>query len=419
MALFQQRRPARATEPGPGRVALERCSLALLLGLSLADCSMLPAAAPTTVELKNSLNDSEVEYNLVNVDERVAGILHEYRGPTFGARYKNNHYRPDNALRPGDIIGITIFEIGSAGSAPGSTTSVQQAGSFSGPTTVIPPQIIEKDGTIMLPFVGRIKAAGRNPGQLGQQIQKLLEGKAVEPQVIVTLNTSVANVATVGGDVGSPRPVPLSLRGERLLDVIATAGGTKHEAYDEYVSVVRKGHVETVLLQTIVTNSAENIVVQPNDQVYLTYYPRTFAVLGAAAKVSQYTFDTAKVTLAEAVARAGGPVDTTGDPAGIYLFRYEPAFIAEKVLGKEVAVSALAEAKPGEAQLVSKTPNFVPILYRVDFRAAAGYFLSQDIEMRDKDVVLLTNAEGTQLQKLLTAVRGFTGIAYDLARQGQ
>jgi polysaccharide export outer membrane protein len=84
-----------------------------------------------------------------------------------------------------------------------------------------------------------------------------------------------------------------------------------------------------------------------------------------------------------------------------------------------VAVSALAEAKPGEAQLVSKTPNFVPILYRVDFRAAAGYFLSQDIEMRDKDVVLLTNAEGTQLQKLLTAVRGFTGIAYDLARQGQ
>jgi polysaccharide export outer membrane protein len=296
---------------------------------------------------------------------------------------------------------------------------VQQAGSFSGPTTVIPPQIIEKDGTIMLPFVGRIKAAGRNPGQLGQQIQKLLEGKAVEPQVIVTLNTSVANVATVGGDVGSPRPVPLSLRGERLLDVIATAGGTKHEAYDEYVSVVRKGHVETVLLQTIVTNSAENIVVQPNDQVYLTYYPRTFAVLGAAAKVSQYTFDTAKVTLAEAVARAGGPVDTTGDPAGIYLFRYEPAFIAEKVLGKEVAVSALAEAKPGEAQLVSKTPNFVPILYRVDFRAAAGYFLSQDIEMRDKDVVLLTNAEGTQLQKLLTAVRGFTGIAYDLARQGQ
>ena len=31
--------------------------------------------------------------------------------------------------------------------------------------------------------------------------------------------------------------------------------------------------------------------------------------------------------------------------------------------------------------------------------------------MRDKDVVLITNAEATQLQKLLQVIRGFTGIA--------
>jgi polysaccharide export outer membrane protein len=295
-----------------------------------------------------------------------------------------------------------------------STPNPQQSGSFSGPTTVIPPQVIEADGTIMLPFVGRIKAAGKSPGRLGIEIQKELEGKAIEPQVVVTLSSSAANVATVGGDVGAPRSVPLSLRGERLLDVIAAAGGTKHEAYDEYVSVVRSGHVQTVLLQTIVINSAENIVVRPNDQIYVTYYPRTFAVLGAASKVSQYTFDTAKVTLAEAVARAGGPIDLTGDPAGIYLFRYEPAFIAEKVLGKDIALTAMgsAEGRPGKEQ------GFVPILYRVDLRTAGGYFLAQDLNMRDKDVVLVTNAEGTQLTKMLVLIRGFTGIAYDLARQG-
>jgi hypothetical protein len=37
--------------------------------------------------------------------------------------------------------------------------------------------------------------------------------------------------------------------------------------------------------------------------------------------------------------------------------------------------------------------------------------------MRDKDVVLIANAEAVQLQKLLAVVRGFTGIAYDLKRQ--
>ena len=35
---------------------------------------------------------------------------------------------------------------------------------------------------------------------------------------------------------------------------------------------------------------------------------------------------------------------------------------------------------------------------------------------RDKDVLLIANAESVQLQKLLTLVRGFSGIAYDLQR---
>jgi polysaccharide export outer membrane protein len=65
---------------------------------------------------------------------------------------------------------------------------------------------------------------------------------------------------------------------------------------------------------------------------------------------------------------------------------------------------------------VSSSKDFVPFLYRIDFRQAGGYFFAQDIEMRDKDVLLVTNADTTQLQKALTVVRGFTGIAFDLSR---
>jgi hypothetical protein len=87
--------------------------------------------------------------------------------------------------------------------------------------------------------------------------------------------------------------------------------------------------------------------------------------------------------------------------------------VADKILGKEAAVAALAAAREvGD----TTTRDFIPILYRVDFRTARGYFLSQDINIQDKDVVLVTNAEATQLAKLLAGIRGFTGIAYDLAR---
>jgi polysaccharide biosynthesis/export protein len=64
----------------------------------------------------------------------------------------------------------------------------------------------------------------------------------------------------------------------------------------------------------------------------------------------------------------------------------------------------------------SEPPRFVPILYRIGLRGAEGYFFAQAVQMRDKDVILVTNAETTQILKLLAVVRGFTGIAYDLGR---
>jgi polysaccharide export outer membrane protein len=392
---------------GRGKLGLRLCQIAVI-GAALSGCSIFPATAPTATELEASVNEGGPNYTLVNVDERVAAILHQYRRSGFSGQFKSRRYTPSNALRPGDVVGVSVYEVGTsvfggASGSPGAAT--QQAAGLSGNTTNIPPQVIESDGTIMVPYAGRVQAAGKTPGQLGAEIQRALQGKAVEPQVVVTLVSSGSNAATVGGDVNGPRPVPLTLRG--------TAGGAKYPAYEIYVTVVRGSQVGTVLLQTIVSNPAENIFVRPNDQIFLTRYPRTFAVLGATTKVSQYTFDTAKVSLAEAVARAGGPIDNIGDASGIYLFRYEPAIVAENILGKEAAVSALASVK--DAADVPR--DFVPILYRINFRKARGYFLSQDIDIQDKDVVLVTNAEATQLQKLLTTVRGFTGIAYDLARQ--
>jgi polysaccharide biosynthesis/export protein len=400
---------------GRGKSGPRACAAAMLC-FALAGCG-LPASAPTASQLEGSINEAGQPFATpVNVDERVAAILHQYQKRSFGAQFKGGRYAPSNVLHPGDSISITIYEAGGATLMPaqgpasaGATTPVGPA--LSGASSV-PPQVIEGDGTIMVPFVGRVRVAGKTPGQIGTDIARQLQGKAVEPQVVVSLTGNATNTATVGGDVGSPRPVPLSLRGERLLDVVAGAGGAKYPAYETYVSVVRRGKIGTVLLQTVVTNPRENIIIRPNDQVFLTRHPRTFAVLGATQKVSQYTFDTPRVTLAEAVARAGGPIDTVGDPSGVYLFRYEPIYIAEKILGRPVAATAAAS----DGSVADVPRDYVPILYRINFRTVGGYFLSQDIQIQDKDVVLVTNAEATQLVKLLTVIRGFTGIAYDLTR---
>jgi polysaccharide export outer membrane protein len=364
------------------------------------------------MELEGSAKQSDFNFTIVKLDGRVAAILHRYTGATFDQRFTTNHYIANNVLRSGDILTITVYESGGSslfgGSSPvvappPSSGSVTPVSTGAGVTT-IPPQTVEANGTIFMPYVGRIPVAGKTPGQIGRLIEQDLKGKVIEPQVMVSTVSSVSNTATVGGEVNQPRVVPLSLRGERLLDVIAAAGGSKFPSYETYVRVVRGKTVGNVLLQTIVNNPTEDIVVRPNDQIFLTHNPRTFAVLGATQKVSQFTFDTEKVTLAEAVARAGGPIDTIGDPRGIYLFRFEPWPLAKDILSQPVAAAT------------EDHPELVPILYRLNLGDAEGYFVAQSIQMRDKDVVLVTNAEATQLQKLLATVRGFTGVAYDLSR---
>lgn len=389
---------------------LSHGALFLALLATLGGCA-LPAAAPTSLELTKSNGDADFNYTLVKIDARIVSLLDQFR-PTFGPQFKNARYAATNALQPGDAVAVTVYETGGQTLFPppavvaGAATSAAPLGAVATGASNIPPQVIEADGTVFMPFVGRVKIGGLTPGQAGTLIERDLQGKAVGPQVLVSLVNNIGNAATVSGEVNSARSVPLSSRGERLLDVIAGAGGARFPAYETYVQVVRGGAVGKVLLQNIVNDPTENVLVRPRDQIYLTRNPRTFAVLGASQKVDLYPFAYQKVSLADAIAQAGGPIDTIGNPSGIYLFRFDPWSIAKELMDPLYVAS-----------VASNPPEFSPILYRIDMRDAQGYFLAQAIQMRDKDVVLISNAEATQLLKLLTVVRGFTGIAYDLKRQ--
>jgi polysaccharide export outer membrane protein len=385
--------------------------LVFAVGSILAGCA-LPAAAPTSLELESSVGGADFPYHLVRVNARVVSLLQGHKGVSFGAGFRTAKYAANNALRPGDIVALSVYETGGSTLFPPPSNlpniNVNQNAPNSAPASnsTIPPQIVETDGTINVPFVGRVNVVGKTPGQIGRLIEQQLRGKAVDPQVIVTLVNNTSNTATVGGDVGSPRPVPLSLRGERLLDVIAAAGGAKYQAYETYVDVVRGGHTGTALLQEVVRNPTQNIIIRPNDQVFLTRVPRSFAVMGATIKVAQYPFETERVTLAEAIARAGGPIDQVGDPGGVYLFRFEPWPLA-----KEILRAANVDVVSDEG-----APEYMPILYHVGLKEAEGYFYASGIQIRDKDIVLVTNAEMTQVQKLLNIARGISGIGYDVQR---
>jgi polysaccharide biosynthesis/export protein len=98
-------------------------------------------------------------------------------------------------------------------------------------SVTIPDQVVGADGGISVPFAGRVPVAGRSTVDVQHEIEQRLAQKAIEPQVIVTITKSVTYAATVSGEVVAGARVPLSVNGDRLLDLIALAGAAKSPVY--------------------------------------------------------------------------------------------------------------------------------------------------------------------------------------------
>ena len=384
---------------------------ACLLALGLTGCG-LPAAAPTAADLEKGQQNLDQDIFIVRMTAPVAHVLGSYAEPGFPPIFRNERYSASIVLKPGDVVGVTVYE---SGGSPlfGGAALPATPGSPSQPVpmaTNLPPQVIETDGCIIVPYIGKMRVAGMTPAQAAGKIEGSLSSQTVRPQVIVSLSSNTSNTVAVGGEVNKAGLMQLTLRGERVLDAVAWAGGPKLPGSQLDVRLIRGNNTASVPLRNVLANPADNVVVRPNDNIVLVNNPRSFVVMGATAKVSQYPMDTERVTFAEAIAKAGGGVDAVSNMAGIYLFRYEAADFARNVLSADARAVDMTFARAGA------TGPAVPIMYRIDLKQAEGYFLAQQLPMRDKDIIVITTAEAAQAQKFLTLLRGVTGLYFDLSR---
>ncbi|MCX5724637.1 MAG: polysaccharide export protein [Nitrospirae bacterium] len=389
--------------------------LAGLCAFFLTGCELLPGVAPSSTQLVRT-QDESWEVFLVKVSSLITKALASARGPAFPPSFRTQSYTPSVTLKPGDVIGITVYE--QAGSTIFSGTVAPLVTGTPGlaapPATTLPQQVIETDGRISVPYVGRVRVAGSTPSQAAEMIQRGLEGQTVRPQVVVSLASNPSNTVSVGGEINKAGLMPLTLRGERLLDAVAWGGGPKFTAAQMDIRLMRGRQVFSLPLQEIMANPEDNIVAQPNDNIVLVHNPKTFLVMGATQKVNQYPFEVENVTLAEAIARAGGGIDTMTNLAAIYLFRYEPGSVARAVLSADKQAVDDRYVTPRMASLANDAS--VPVVYRVDLTQADGYFFAQQIRLRDKDVVLMATSQMTQFLKVMMVIRSITGTYYDLTR---
>jgi polysaccharide biosynthesis/export protein len=363
-----------------------------VLACLTAGCSSLPTAGPTLRDVKDQVvENNEARFDLVDITDNVVTALRAQPKESFQARFKKYGKPPQPKIGVGDAVVVSIWEAAGGGLFGASPNDHVSSGSRS---ITIPEQIVAQDGAISVPFGGRVQVAGRLPVEVQRSVEQRLAEKAIEPQAIVTITKSIANSATVTGEVVAGARLPLSVRGDHILDLIAAAGGAKAPVYETFVRLSRGGITATIPMEALVSDPSENIYVQPGDVLTLVRIPQSFTVFGATGANAQVPFTAERMTLVEALAKAGGLQDQRADPAGVFLFRFEPPRV----------VKAL-----GRPQIGTGPDGSTPVVYRLDLRDAKSYFLAQRFPIDDKDIVYVANADLNEIQKFFTLLNTLTG----------
>jgi polysaccharide export outer membrane protein len=370
-----------------------RAVLGMGLALLLASCSSMPTSGPASYDIKDGQKDPEsLPYSLVKLTPATIAVLGA-NSPRIGSVFSDR--RPPQEIRfgIGDVVGVTVFE-----AAAGGLFIPLEAGVRPGNFISLPNQNVDSKGNISVPYAGTIRAAGRTPVEVQRNIVESLQNRAIEPQVVVTLIEQRTSLISVLGDVNNPNRFPATAAGEHILDAITRAGGPKSQGFDTWVMLERANARVTVPFGALVYEPGNNIWIHPNDTVYLYREPQTFVAFGASGQQGQFGFDAWRISLAEGVAKAGGLVDAQAEPAAVFLYRGETKNIA-KQLGIDVSKY--------------EDKAIVPVIYQVNFRDPAGYFLGTKLAMRNKDVLFVSNATTVETSKVLQFVRLITATAND------
>jgi polysaccharide export outer membrane protein len=368
--------------------------LAIFAAAFLPACSVLPGTGPTSDAVQGNAtaglrSTAALPYALVDVSADTIGLLSQPNLITFQGAFPDKRPKPQQVAGVGDVLNVSIFE-----AAPGGLfTPATAAGARPGNFVDLPPQAVDQKGSIYVPYAGEIPAAARTLPEIQQAIVARLRNRAIEPQVVVSLNQQHSSVVSVLGDVNTPGVLALNSVGERLMALIARAGGPKFEAIESYVTLQRDGKRVRVLLSRVVHDPNENIFIRPNDVIFLTHEAPTFTALGALNQNvfgfnSEISFDVETLTLAQAIGKSGGLNDNQSDPAEVFVYRYEDRRFVEK-FGID-------------------TKRFVydriPTIYHINLRDPSGMLLASGFQMRTKDVMYVANAKVVDYYKLLLLI---------------
>ena len=364
-----------------------RALLLLALSASVSACG-LPRSGPNKSEIYKGSVLEDGDAFVITVNSAVTRATAFVPALGFSSAFLNAGVVESDTIAAGDVLGLTVFEnvkddplLGNTGQRVSALEEVQ----------------VDGRGYIYIPYAGRIKAAGQTPEGLRLAITRKLDTQTPDPQVSVRRLAGDGSTVSVSGAIGAQGVFPIERPTRTLSGMIASAGGVAINPETAIIRVTRGTETGQVWLEDLYANPSFDIALRSGDKIVVEEDTRSFVALGATGTQSLVPFETQSLSAIEAIANVGGLSSSLADPTGVFIFRNEPAEIANAVLGRTDLI--------GDQRFV----------YVLDLTQPTGMFEARDFLVRDGDTVYVTEAPYVQWTKTLSAITGATGAADTLA----
>lgn len=353
-------------------------SVLLLAAMTaVASCALVPNAGPNKRQIYAGSVQRQGDAFVIAVNDRVTRATAVTPALGFSETFKSAATLTPDVIRPGDTLGLTIWENVDDGLLAAEGVN----------STAIDEVQVDSAGFIFVPYAGRVRAAGSTPEQLRNIITRQLQEQTPDPQVEVRRLAGDGSTVTIIG-AGGQGVFPIERPSRTLSGMLANAGGIATEPEITRITVLRGDQTGTIWFNDLFRDPRLDIALRGGDRILIEEDTRSFTALGATASQSRVPFESQNLSALEAIAQVGGLITTAADPTGVFVLRNEPAEVANQVMGRTDLIGAQR------------------LVYVLNLTEPNGLFLARDFVIRDGDTLYVTEAPLSQWNKTVSSLLG-------------
>jgi polysaccharide export outer membrane protein len=347
----------------------------------VAGCSTLPRGAAVDSEILKEADDPEADFAVYPVTRAFLPSLQEWPH-VAGRRYNwigHSHGANTTVIQVGDTVNLRIWD-------SEENSLLTSAGQ---PVSDLNGNIVSPNGTIFVPYVGKVKVSGRSADSARSAIQRSLEAISPSAQVQLTVEAGRSNSVDLVGGVRQPGNFQMEGTDFSVLSLIAAGGGVQANLANPQIRLVRGHDIYGTSIDVLYDNPKLDTRLRGGDKVIIEEDERYFLSLGAAGSEALHPFTKNDVSAIDAMSIIGGVNDNRGDLQGILIMREYPN-------------SAVRAGVRG--------PRQTRVVFTIDLTTSDGLFSARNFAIQNKDLVLVTESPINHTRTILGLVGAVFGV---------